>query len=63
LSFLKKLNSPIIIISIEKIISFLFILVGVFSSLRLTVPLQQQAGSSENESLVKVQKIIKEPND
>ncbi len=27
------------------------------------VPLQQQAGSSENESLVKVQKIIKEPND
>jgi len=25
--------------------------------------LQQQAGSSEIESLVKVQKIIKEPND
>jgi hypothetical protein len=40
------------------------ILSGVVSLvLTITVPLQQQAGSSENESLVKVQKIIKEPND
>jgi hypothetical protein len=35
----------------------------VSTQLPTTVPLQQQAGSSENESLVKVQKIIKEPND
>jgi hypothetical protein len=27
------------------------------------VPLQQQAGSAENKNLVKVQKIVKEPND
>jgi hypothetical protein len=66
IGFVRWLASLLILRSVGflfYVLSVCSLFAGCLLGLQLTVPLQQQAGSSENESLVKVQKIIKEPND